>query len=139
MSKLATLKENLLSVNGEFKSIAYEITELDEGKVLEIRVVDKEDFPAYLSISDDELLCVSYLFDQCDVVENRKSEMHERMLEFNISMPLSSFAKIGDRYLVYGSLSVNSKIELIVTELDYLVGNALEALKYFDNEKFLLT
>jgi uncharacterized protein YjfI (DUF2170 family) len=50
------------------------------------------------------------------------------MLELNIPMPLSSFSKIGECYVVFGALSVSSSIDDICHELITVTENAVEAL-----------
>ena len=43
-------------------------------------------------------------------------------------MPLSSFSKIGDKYVVFGALSINSNFNDIEHELAVLNNNALEVI-----------
>ena len=54
--------------------------------------------------------------------------MMEEMLELNIPMPLSSFSKLGERYVIFGALSIGSNIEDICHEIITLTENALEAI-----------
>jgi hypothetical protein len=51
------------------------------------------------------------------------------LLEMNVPLPLSSFGKIGDRYVVFGALAAGSTIEDVVTELEVLSDNTLEAIE----------
>ena len=44
----------------------------------------------------------------------------------NIPMPLSSFSKIGDKYVIFGALSINSSFHDIEHELGVLSNNAME-------------
>ena len=55
------------------------------------------------------------------------------MLELNIPMPLSSFAKIDDKYVVYGALSVQSNMQEIEQELSVLSDNCLEVIDEMSN------
>ena len=64
-----------------------------------------------------------------------RAEMLEEMLELNIPIPLSSFAKIGDRYVIFGALAVDSSIEDICHEIITLSENAVEAISAL--EEFL--
>ena len=54
------------------------------------------------------------------------NEMHTSMLEMNIPMPLSSFSKVGDKYVIFGALSINSSFHDIEHELGVLSNNAIE-------------
>lgn len=99
-----------------------------EVEVLQVTVGDFEELPSYISITDTQVLCVTYLFTEQEVRSDAVSSMMAAMLELNILMPLSAFAKIGTRYVIFGALSVNSGIEDICHELITLSENALEAI-----------
>ena len=96
--------------------------------VLQITVGDFEELPTYVSVTDTQILCVTYLFTEDEVKPESRSDMLEEMLELNIPIPLSSFAKIGDRYVIFGSLSNTSGIEDICLEIITLTENAVEAI-----------
>jgi len=81
-----------------------------------------------LSVTDSQIICMTHLFNDNEVITAKRAMMLEEMLELNIPMPLSAFSKIGNRYVVFGSLSVNSSIEDICHELITLTENAAEAL-----------
>ena len=97
-----------------------------EVDVLQITVIDREELPIFVSVTDDQLLCITYLWGAEEVKSDRIHEMHESMLEMNIPMPLSSFSKIGDKYVIFGALSINSTFEDIEHELGVVSNNAIE-------------
>ena len=99
-----------------------------EVDVLQVTVGDYQEIPVFLSVTDTQVLCITYLFTEEEVMTSRRAEMMEEMLELNIPMPLSAFSKIGDRYVVFGALSTSSSIEDICHELITLTENAIEAL-----------
>lgn len=94
--------------------------------VLQISIIGREELPIFLSITDDQILCITYLWGSNEVKPNCLAEMHESMLEMNIPMPLSSFSKIGDKYVVFGALSISSSLNDIEHELAVLNNNAIE-------------
>ena len=96
--------------------------------VLQITVGDFDELPTYVSVTDTQILCVTYLFTEDEVKPESRSDMLEEMLELNIPIPLSSFAKIGNRYVIFGSLSNTSGIEDICLEIITLTENAVEAI-----------
>ena len=96
--------------------------------VLQITVGDFDELPTYVSVTDTQILCVTYLFTEDEVKPESRSDMLEEMLELNIPIPLSSFAKIGDRYVIFGSLSNTAGIEDICLEIITLTENAVEAI-----------
>lgn len=79
-------------------------------------------------MTDNQVLCISYLWGEDEVNQERRIDMLETMLELNIPMPLSSFAKIDDKYVVYGALSVQSNMQEIEQELSVLSDNCLEVI-----------
>jgi len=99
-----------------------------EVDVLQITILGREELPIFVSVTDDQILCISYLWGADEVKPDGLTAMHESMLEMNIPMPLSSFSKIGDKYVVFGALSINSSFDDIEHELAVLNSNALEVI-----------
>ncbi len=99
-----------------------------ETDVLQITVGDFDELPSYVSVTDTQILCITYLFTEDEVKADSRTQLLEEMLELNIPMPLSSFSRIGDRYVIFGALSINSSIEDIGYEIITLTENAVEAI-----------
>jgi uncharacterized protein YjfI (DUF2170 family) len=99
-----------------------------EVDVLQVTLLGREELPIFVSVTDDQILCISYLWGADEVKTECVTTMHESMLEMNIPMPLSSFSKIGDKYVVFGALSINSTFEDIEHELAVLSNNAMEVI-----------
>ena len=99
-----------------------------EVEVLQILIEGFEELPIYISVTDTQVLCISYLWSEDEIRAETKSEMFEMMLDMNIPMPLSSFSRIQDRYVIFGALSINSRIEDVVHEVITLGENSVEVL-----------
>lgn len=99
-----------------------------EVDVLQISVLGREELPVFLSVTDDQILCITYLWGEEEVKPECLADMHIAMLEMNIPMPLSSFSKIGDKYVIFGALSINSTFEDVEHELAVLNNNAIEVI-----------
>lgn len=97
--------------------------------LLQITVNEIEEVPVFLSVTDTQILCISHLWTEDEVCATSRTEMIEAMLDMNIPMPLSSFSRIGERYVVFGALSINSNFEDIVHEVITLSENAAEAIE----------
>jgi len=95
--------------------------------VLQVMVKDRDGLPLFLSISGVQLISIAHLFREEDVIDEKRESMWQRMLELNIPMPLSSYGKMGDIYVVFGAMAVDSSIEEMILELQTLNDNALEA------------
>jgi uncharacterized protein YjfI (DUF2170 family) len=99
-----------------------------EVDVLQISILGREELPVFVSVTDDQILCISYLWGTEEVKADSIAPMHESMLEMNIPMPLSSFSKIGDKYVIFGALSISSSLADIEHELAVLSNNAIEVI-----------
>ncbi len=99
-----------------------------EVDVLQITVGDFDELPTYVSVTDTQILCITYLFTDEEVKSESRAEMLEEMLELNIPIPLSSFAKIGDRFVIFGALSNSSSLEEVGHEIITLTENAVESI-----------
>ncbi len=100
-----------------------------EEEVLQISLSEREEIPVYLTLTDTQILCISYLWDESEIKPSAKHEMIEMMLEMSLPMPLSSFSRIGNRYAVFGALSLGSTMEDIAHEIVTLSDNTLEAIE----------
>lgn len=107
-----------------------------EVEVLRVTVEGREELPLFVSISDDQILCISYLWDESQVDPGRRQSMLEAMLDMNIPMPLSAFARLDDWYVVFGALSHHASLADIEHELVVLSDNCLEVIE--DMVEFLL-
>ncbi|WP_372882705.1 YjfI family protein [Psychromonas sp.] len=96
--------------------------------VLQVEVVGREEIPIFISISDNQILCIAYLWGENEVQPELRNNMMEAMLEMNIPMPLSSFAKVEDKYVLNGALSINSSLDDIELEIVTLSDNSLEVI-----------
>lgn len=99
-----------------------------EVDVLQITVIGREELPIFVSVTDDQILCITYLWGEDEVKPGSLAQMHTSMLEMNIPMPLSSFSKIGDKYVIFGALSMSSSFHDIEHELAVLSNNAIEVI-----------
>lgn len=120
--------ENLDMENREGYDFDYQIIPGDE-EVLQISLRGREEIPVYLTLTDTQILCISYLWDESEIKPAAKHDMVEMMLDMNIPMPLSSFSRIGDRYAVFGALSLGSSMEDIAHEIVTLSDNTLDAIE----------
>jgi len=96
--------------------------------VLQVNIFGREEVPVFLSISDNQILCIAYLWGEDEVKEGQKAKMLETMLEMNIPMLLSSFAKVGDKYVIFGALSITSSLADIELEIVTLSDNSIDVI-----------
>ncbi|WP_199452786.1 YjfI family protein [Marinobacter sp. bablab_jr008] len=104
-----------------------------EEPVLQVIVSGAEETPVYITVTDTQILCLAYLFDEQELAPERLNELHENMLRISVPMPLSSLGKTGQHYVVYGALSPASGISEIMQELVTLAENAIDLLQTFED------
>jgi len=90
---------------------------------------DREEFPVLVTASADQILCNAVLFDEKQIQPGKQSEVNEAMLQLNMAMPLSSFAKVGAYYSVFGALATDSIDKNILLEVETLSDNVIDALE----------
>ena len=122
------LRETLDDFTSE-NGFTFAAREADGEEAIEIVVEDRDEFPIVVSADDEQILCLTYLWDEAQVKATSRTELLAALLEMNVPLPLSSFGKIGDRYVVFGALAAGSTIEDVVTELEVLSDNTLEAIE----------
>jgi len=110
---------------------------IEEQEVLRVELNDYKELYVYLTLSGEELICSACILSQEEIVEGKIAELHELLLELNMDMPLSAFSKNKDRYVIYGSLISDSKIEHIIEEIEILCFNAVEVIEFLYQKEFL--
>ena len=107
-----------------------------EVEVLHIEMNGFDGFPVFVTRTASQIICIIYLWTEAEINQQHRLEMLEVMLDTSISIPLSSYARVGDRYVLFGSLSVSSDFDKVVEEIVTLNENALDVVEAM--EEFLL-
>lgn len=99
-----------------------------EVNVVEVTIEGRELLPIFITRSDSQMLCICYLWTDAEVNPAQRVALLEAMLDLNISIPLSAFGRIQDKYVLYGALACHATVEDITLELINLSDNAVDAL-----------
>lgn len=97
--------------------------------MIKVEVQDREEFPIFVSVDEDQILCTTYLWRENEVKPERKGELLEVALTMNVPMPLSSFGKLGDQYMLFGAMATSSSIDDVRLEVETLSENTLNAIE----------
>ena len=128
MSLLHDLSKQLSEC--EFKGYEFNCLPIKgEQDVLRVEVSGLEEIPIFMTVTENQILCISYLFTQKEIYSDKMAELNQYMLELNVPMPLSAFALIDDYYSIFGSLARGSKFESIAEELVALARNSIDTLQ----------
>lgn len=100
-----------------------------EVDVLQVEVSGAHSFPIFMTQTQSQILCIVYLWTESEIIPDKRMEMMEWMLDTSISIPLSSYARVDDHYVLFGSLSIHSKKESVIEELVTLNENAKDVVE----------
>ncbi|KZN37947.1 hypothetical protein N480_14480 [Pseudoalteromonas luteoviolacea S2607] len=98
-------------------------------EVLQVIVDGNDELPIFVTRTDEQVLCICYLFSEEEINADKHAELNDTLLRLNVPMPLSAFAKIDNKYAVFGALSTNSTIEQLSHEIITLAANSIDALE----------
>jgi len=128
MNLLQDLSKQL--VENEYKGYQFNCLPIaGEQEVLRVEVSELEEMPIFITVTETQILCISYLFNTEEVVSDKIACLNQYLLELNAPMPLSSFALIDDYYVVFGALSCGSTFASICDELVTLAQNSMDSLQ----------
>ena len=126
LNELATALNGVETEGG--LTFSSEVT-TDGVDMVKVEVEDREEFPIFITADEDQILCTTYLWRENEVSPEHKHQLLEVALAMNVPMPLSSFGKVGDQYLLFGAMSTNSSIDDICLEVETLSENTLNAIE----------
>ncbi len=100
-----------------------------EVPVIQVVIEGRNELPIFITTSDAQILCICYLWTELEVAPAKRTGLLEAMLDLNVSIPLSSFGRVDDRYVLFGALSADARMEDIALDVAALSDNALDALE----------
>ena len=101
-----------------------------ETPMIQAVVRDIDEFPIMVSVGNEQILAIADLWGSNEVQEGKAAELNAVLLRANLPVPLSSFSIMGDRYVLFGALSINSDVNTVVEEITTLSNNVLDALDF---------
>lgn len=126
LEKVQTALNNFSSDDGATFNVTAHQGDVD---MLTIIKQDMEEFAILATASESQLLLNAALFDSRQIADGQTAALHQMMLELNMAMPLSSFAKTNELYSIFGALSGDSSANTICEEVDVLADNIMDALE----------
>ncbi|KID56200.1 hypothetical protein N473_02715 [Pseudoalteromonas luteoviolacea CPMOR-1] len=96
--------------------------------VLQVIVDGNDELPIFVTRTEEQILCICYLFSEQEITAQKQAELNDTLLRLNVPMPLSAFAKIDNKYAIFGALSTNSTLEQLGHEIVTLSANSIDAL-----------
>jgi uncharacterized protein len=130
MKKLLAKVEPALARIAELLGVSEPELEPISGSVAvaQISFPGTDRLPIFVTNAGSQVLCISYLFQEKDIRPRKRMALLETLLDMNLSIPLSDFGRIGEHYVLFGSLSPASSTEDLATECATLSDNSNDAL-----------
>lgn len=120
-----------LSVTEEVKNGEIVIQKIDgETPVIKAVVQDVDEFPIMITVGDEQVIMITDMWGTDEVQDGKTNELNAVLLRANLPVPLSSFSIMGDRYVLFGALSVNSDVNEMIEEIATLANNIVDALDF---------
>jgi uncharacterized protein YjfI (DUF2170 family) len=79
--------------------------------------------PFLISSTNLQWVVVAEICVESALDPERLHALHRLLLEMNLTLPLSSFARMGDSYVLFGALALDASIEEMITEICTLKAN----------------
>ena len=83
-----------------------------------------------VSVGQEQITAIVNLWAISEVAPEKQAELNELLLRANLAVPLSAFPTMGDHYVIFGALSVNSGVDEVIEEITMLAGNVIDALEF---------
>lgn len=97
--------------------------------VLQVSIETRDELPIFVTGSAAQTLCICYLWHESEVKPDERLAMLEAMLDLNPAIPLSSFGRIGERYVLTGALAPDARVAEVAQDIATLSDNARDALE----------
>lgn len=96
--------------------------------VMQVTIEGREELPVFVTSAEPQILCIVYLWSDDEVIPDQRTALLETLLDLNVSIPLSSFGRIGNRYVMFGALARHAGVQDIAEDVAVLSDNSIDAL-----------
>ncbi|MDX8393715.1 MAG: DUF2170 family protein [Mariprofundales bacterium] len=103
----------------------------NNSEALQVIVQDRDEFPIFIMADDDQILCITHLFREDEIIADKRLSLLEDMLTMNLPLPLSSFGKVGDQYILFGAMATTSGAAEVRHEIATLSDNTISGIDAF--------
>ena len=104
-----------------------------EQGILEVVCSNDDEFPINVTMTETQILSVTPLFSTAEVLPGKLDELHEAFLRLSPAVPLSSIGLQGDTYILFGSMALSTRLEVIAHELEVQAENTIDVLEAIEH------
>ena len=102
---------------------------VNERGLLEVVCSNDDEFPIHVTLTETQVLSVTPLFSTAEVAPGKLDELNEAFLRLSPAVPLSSVGLQGDTYILFGSMALSTRLEVIAHELEVQAENTIDVLE----------
>lgn len=125
------LNELCLKLNQHETAEGNRFTAEVNDEIIELTCSNADDFPIRLSVTNEQIIALSHLFSEEDIIAEELTNLNETLLRLSPMIPLSSFGKDGKLYFLFGAMPLATSFENLAHELEVQAENTVEALETF--------
>ena len=111
---------NMQSINS---NSSYTATIREDGGTLLIENINSPEAIIVIVITGNQILSITPLFLISSVIPERVAELNKVLLTISLPLSLSSLGIQDDRYILFGSMAINTTIENLVHEIEVQAAN----------------
>ena len=100
-----------------------------ERGILEVVCSNNDEFPIHITTTETQLLSVTPLFSVAEVQPDKLDELNRTFLQLSPAVPLSSIGLQGDTYILFGSMALSTRFEVVAHELEVQAENTIDVLE----------
>ena len=97
--------------------------------LIQVVCSSNEEFPINIVKTDMQILTVSHLFSEDEVMDGSLEELNKILLQLNPSIPLSSVGLKDVQYILFGAMAKETLFENLAHELEVQAENVIELLE----------
>lgn len=97
--------------------------------LIQVVCSSNEEFPINIVKTDMQILTVSHLFSEDEVMDGSLEELNKILLQLNPSIPLSSVGLKDGQYILFGAMAIETLFENLAHELEVQAENVIELLE----------
>lgn len=121
--KLRQISEQINSLNATTDSVLTASIS-DDGESVDVVNQNNPDVDIVLIATENQIISITPLFSEASVDPDRVAELDRSMLKLSLPLVLSSISIQSDgRYVLFGSMAVDTTIENLMLELEMQASN----------------
>lgn len=114
---------NQINLKNTEADAVFTATIKEGGSTVLIENADNPEAIIIIVATDSQILSITPLFSVSSVIPERVAELNKALLTISLPLALSSVGIQDDRYVLFGSMAINTTIENLLHEIEVQASN----------------